>query len=821
MPERIDLFADIILPLPIANVYTYRVPQELNDVLTAGVRVVVQFGKKKLYSGIVEKIHSSAPAYTAKYIESLIDERPVVQEKQLAFWKWMSEYYLCTKGDVMLAALPAGLRLSSETKIVLNETWDGDRATLNNDQFSVIEALDVRKTLTIEEMVELLQKKTVYPMIKELLEIGVILVYEELQQRYHPKYETYVRLADAYEDEEKLKEAFAQLEKKYFKQLETLMAFVHLSDRYGKKNPQIRKSDLLKTAGASLSSLKSLVKKEILIEEELEVSRLLHKQGEGKDLVLSVHQQEAFDKIKEEFKTKEVCLLKGITSSGKTEVYIKFIREQMELGKQVLYLLPEIALTTQLIVRLQKHFGEKVFVYHSRYNENERVEVWNEVLKNEPLVVIGARSAVFLPFAQLGIAIIDEEHDSSFKQNERAPRYNARDCAIWLAREHNAHVILGSATPSIETFYKTKDKKFGYAELTERYGGSSLPHIEIVDIKDATRKKLMSSHFSPTLVEKMTGALEKKEQVILFHNRRGFAPSIECQDCGHIPHCVRCDVSLTFHKHSNQLRCHYCGWTMNPPSHCEACGNVDLRMKGFGTEKIEEELQLIFPDAKIARMDLDTTRGKFALQKLVNDFEEKKIDILVGTQMVTKGLDFENVSLVGVLQADQLMNYPDFRAVERSYQLMSQVAGRAGRREQQGEVIIQTFNPQHPVIDCVMHSDYFRMYENEIVERREFHYPPFHRLIRLTLKSKDHILLDEAALHFANTLRSHFADRILGPEFPPVSKVRDEFLKNILVKIESEANIFSAKLMIAREIAALRVHPDFKKVTVVTDVDPM
>ncbi|MBI3510130.1 MAG: primosomal protein N' [Bacteroidetes bacterium] len=821
MSDRIDLFADVILPIPIANAYTYRVPQELNDKVKTGMRVVVQFGKKKLYSGIVEKIHSTAPGYIAKYIDSLIDEKPVVQEKQLEFWKWMSEYYLCTRGEVMLAALPSGLRLSSETMILLNTSWDGDRAKLTNDQFAVCEALDVRNTLTIEEMVELLQKKTVYPVIKELLEIGVILVYEELQQRYHPKFETYICLAGELEDEEKLKVVFSQLEKRSFKQLQAIMAFIHLSDRYGKKHGSVRRSDLLKTSGVSDSALRALVKKNILATEEVEVSRLLQKQSEGKELTLSSHQQIAFDKIKEEFKTKDVCLLQGITSSGKTEVYIKFIREQMDAGKQVLYLLPEIALTTQLVTRLQKHFGNKVFVYHSRFNENERVEIWNEVLKKEPILVIGARSAVFLPFHSPGIIIVDEEHDSSFKQNERAPRYNARDSAVWLARTHHAKVILGSATPSVETYFNSKEKKYGYAILTERYGGSSLPEINVVDIKEASRKKLMNSHFSPTLMEKMTNALEKKEQIILFQNRRGFAPSIECQDCGHIPHCVRCDVSLTYHKNSNQLRCHYCGWTTNPPAQCQACGNADLRMKGFGTEKIEEELQLIFPEAKVARMDLDTTRGKFALQKLVNDFEERRIDILVGTQMVTKGLDFENVSLVGILQADQLMNYPDFRAVERSFQLMSQVAGRAGRREQRGEVIIQTFNPQHPVISCVLNSDYFTMYETEIVERQEFHYPPFHRLIRLTLKTKDHVLLDEAALYFADRLRTHFAERILGPEFPSVSKVRDEYLKNILVKLERDANSSSAKKIIANEIAHLRAHGDFRRVGIITDVDPM
>jgi primosomal protein N' (replication factor Y) len=513
--------------------------------------------------------------------------------------------------------------------------------------------------------------------------------------------------------------------------------------------------------------------------------------------------------------------LHGVTSSGKTEVYIRLIAEQIEKGKQVLYLLPEIGLTTQLIIRLQKHFGEKVLVYHSRFNENERVEVWNEVLKQNPVVVIGARSSIFLPFGKLGLIIIDEEHDSSFKQHDPAPRYNARESAIWLAKLHQAKTLLGSATPSVETFHHAKNGRYGFAELTERYGGTSLPEITVVDIKDASRKRLMKSHFSPYLIERIEIALINKEQIILFQNRRGFAPSIECQECGHIPQCIRCDVSVTYHKNSNQLRCHYCGWTTAPPTQCSACGSTELKMKGFGTEKIEEELQLILPSARIARMDLDTTRGKFSMQNLVNDFEAHKIDILVGTQMVTKGLDFGNVSLVGILSADQLMNYPDFRSAERAFQLMAQVAGRAGRRDKVGEVIIQSFNPEHAIIKCVIAYDYETMYHAELTERMEFHYPPFHRLIRLSLKAKDHVLLDNGAAYFAEKLRAHFGERVLGPEFPPVGKIRDEFVKNILIKIEREANSTKLKEILAKEILQFKTSADFKKVRVVADVDPV
>jgi primosomal protein N' (replication factor Y) (superfamily II helicase) len=819
--SRVDYFADVILPLSLPNLYTYRVPQSMNGQIFPGMRVIVQFGKSKLYTAIVRKIHETAPAYTAKFIESTLDAEPVVTELQLDFWDWMAEYYLCTRGEIMIAALPSGLRLSSETRITLNGLWTGRREDLDDEAFTICEALDIRQTLTLEDAAAILNKKNAYGVIRKMIDTGVIAVFEEVQQRYAPKFEAFVKLSETHEDEEKLKEAFELLEKRAFKQLQVLMAYIRLSDRYGKKTAYVRKSALLKSAEAEAGALTGLVQKGIMEVEEMEVSRLNFSERTIKELILSKHQEKALEQIRSAFEEKNVCLLHGVTSSGKTEVYTRLIHEQLEAGKQVLYLLPEIALTTQLILRLQKHFGEKVLVYHSRYNENERVEVWKEVLKNKPVVVIGARSAIFLPFVQLGLVVVDEEHDPSFKQQEPAPRYNARECAIWLSHMHRAKTLMGSATPSVETYSQAKAGKFGLATLTERFGGSELPNIIIVDIREATRKRMMQSHFSPMLIEKIEGALKANEQVILFQNRRGFAPSVECQSCGHIPHCIRCDVSLTYHKHSNQLRCHYCGWTTNPPSQCEACGSAELKMRGFGTEKIEEELSLIFPAAKIARMDLDTTRGKFSMQHLVNEFESHRIDILVGTQMVTKGLDFGNVSLVGILHADQLMNFPDFRAGERSFQLMAQVAGRAGRREKQGEVIIQTFNPLHPVIQCVLQNDYHTLYQNELTERMQFHYPPYHRLVRLSVKGKDALLLDNGAQYLTERLRSAFGARVLGPEFPPVSKVRDEYVKNILVKIEREANSTQMKRLLATELTAFKTHADFKKLRVVPDVDPV
>jgi primosomal protein N' (replication factor Y) len=720
----------------------------------------------------------------------------------------------------MSAAVPTGLRLSSETRIVLSTTWDGQRDHLDDESHALVEALEVRSVLSLEDISAILDRKTVYPLIRKLIDADVLTIYEEIRERYRPKYETYIRLSEKYTDEETLKAVFDKLEKRAFKQLEALMAFLHLSGKYSGTEQPVKRAALVAACKGEAGALASLVKKEILVQVDVEVSRIVKLGGETIEATLSEHQQEALNTIHEHFKEKNVVLLQGVTSSGKTEVYTHLIREQLSAGKQVLFLLPEIALTTQLIGRLQKHFADAVLIYHSRFNEQERVEVWNEVRKEKPCVVIGARSSMFLPFGELGLVIVDEEHDPSFKQQDPAPRYNARESAIWLARLHGAKTLLGSATPSVESFYNAKHNLYGFAKLTERFGGAVLPDIIVADIKEATRKKLMKSHFSPVLVEKITSVLQNKEQVILFQNRRGFAPSIECQSCGHVPHCVRCDVSLTYHKISNQLKCHICGYATNPPQQCEACGTTDLKLKGFGTEKIEEELALIFPEARIARMDLDTTRGKFSMQNIINDFETGKTNVLVGTQMVTKGLDFGNVALVGILQADQVLNYPDFRAYERAFQLMAQVSGRAGRREKKGEVIIQTFNPQHFIIQCVIANDYEAVYHNELADRMQFHYPPFHRIIRITIKGKDATLVDNGSHHLATQLRQHMGSRILGPEYPSVARVREEFLKNILVKIERETSSAKVKEVIARLLVDFKAHADFKKLRVVVDVDP-
>ncbi len=817
---RTDYFVDVILPVALPNLYTYRVPQVFNDQILVGQRIIVQFGKSKLYSAIVVRVHTIVPSYTAKFVENILDDNPVVTEKQLAFWEWMSQYYMCSRGEVMIASLPSGLRLSSETKIVLSGTWDGGKEQLDDESFSLIEALEVRKVLSLEDIEAILDRKTVYPLIRKLIDADVLTIYEEIKERFRPKYETYLSLAKQFEDEAALKVVFDKLEKKAFRQLEALMAFLYLSGKYSGQESPVRRSDLIVAMKGDATAISSLVKKGIFDQYEVEVSRIKNIGAKSHEAILSEHQQEALRKINADFVDKNVVLLHGVTSSGKTEVYTRLIQEQLDSNRQVLFLLPEIALTAQLIVRLQKHFGNAVYIYHSRFNEQERVEVWNAVRSEKPCVVIGARSSMFLPFGDLGLVIIDEEHDPSFKQQDPAPRYNARESAIWLARLYGAKTLLGSATPSVESFYNAKHSLYGFAELTERYGGAVLPSIVISDIKEATRKKLMMSHFSPMLVEKVNEVLKNGEQVILFQNRRGFAPSIECQSCGHIPHCIRCDVSLTYHKHSSQLKCHICGYTTSPPQQCEACGSTDLKLKGFGTEKIEEELAIVFPEARIARMDLDTTRGKYSLQNIIDEFEQGKTNILIGTQMVTKGLDFGNVSLVGILHADQVMNYPDFRAHERAYQLMAQVSGRAGRREKQGEVIIQTFNPQHFVIQSVMNNDYHAVYHSELADRMAFHYPPFYRLIRVTIKGKDATLVDNGSHHLATQLRQHMGARILGPEYPSVSRVRDEYLKNILIKFEREANSAKWKEVIGKLILDFKTHADFKKLRVVVDVDP-
>jgi primosomal protein N' (replication factor Y) len=843
--SRTTYFVDVILPLSVPNLYTYRVPFEWTDSIAIGKRVVVQFGKGKLYSALVRRIHEIPPKqYVAKYIDSILDDHPIVNQKQFELWEWMCSYYMCNIGDVMVAALPGGLRLSSETKVVLNQAYKEQvlKKELNDKEFLILDALEIRQVLTLNDVSDIIEQKIVYPIIKSLIEKGVVLIQEELKEKFKPKIESFVRITDYADDEENLKTFFVALEKKAPKQLDVVMTYITLSKRYSKERVEVRKLDILKVVEGGEAALKSLIKKNVFELYEREVGRLASFENENKISNLNEEQQTILDSINVQFgrtenisgqPVKDVVLLHGVTSSGKTEIYVKLIEQAIAEGKQVLYLLPEIALTTQIINRLRKYFGDMVGVYHSKFNENERVEVWNNVLgrsfdkeKNDTefpnfKLVIGARSALFLPFSNLGLVIVDEEHDTSYKQYDPSPRYNARDAAIYLAHIHKAKTLLGSATPCIESYYNAHDGKYGFAELTKRFGGVQMPEILIADVKEATRKKQMKSHFSPLLLDTITLALDKKEQVILFQNRRGFAPQLECNMCAWIPQCANCDVSLTYHKVSNQLRCHYCGYSIKPPTKCAACGDTDLKMKGFGTEKIEEELSIFYPKARISRMDLDTTRSKFAHQHIIQDFEEGNIDILVGTQMVTKGLDFDNVSMVGILNADSMLNFPDFRSFERSFQLMAQVSGRAGRKSKRGKVIIQTQNPDHSIIQEVIANDFASMYTNQLMDRKNFNYPPYFRLIEVTVIHKDVDMVNASSKYLADALKKHFAKRVLGPEFPLVSRVRNLYHKNILLKIERDASVGQVKKILSELLVKFKSSADYKSVRIQIDVDPM
>ena len=833
--SKVTLFADVLLPLPLPGYYTYRVPFELNDRVATGKRVVVQFGKKKVYTALIRNIHQKPPQVQfPKYILSVLDDHPIVNERQFSFWEWMAGYYLCTPGEVMNMALPSGLKLASESLVILNPFFDPESAVLNEKEQLITEALLTQKKIPLHKISGLVEQQKIIPLINTMIEKGIIMTGEELEDRYKPKIETYVRLASAYqEQEEKMREVFDDLGKKAFRQLQLLMSFINLSRNYEESVTEVTRTRLLKSIGAGPEVLKALVAKGILEIYEREESRFGPSAAiaDPESIQLSLHQQFAYDRIRTLFNEKEVVLLHGITSSGKTEIYIRMISEVLRAGKQVLYLLPEIALTSQIINRLRKYFGSEVGIYHSRHSENERTEVWHHVLKHNSMeggsgtgqyqVILGARSALFLPYSNLGLVIVDEEHDTSYKQYDPAPRYNARDSAIFLAGLHSARTVLGSATPALESYFNAVNGKYGLVELTERYGGIQMPEILVADVKDETRKKTMRSHFTSLLLTHIEGALKNGEQVILFQNRRGFSLHLECETCNWIPMCRHCDISLTYHKAENRLKCHYCGYTAEIPSTCPECKGTRILMKGFGTEKVEEELSILYPDARIKRMDLDATRTKHAHQRIISEFEERKIDILVGTQMVTKGLDFDNVSVVGILNADNMINFPDFRSHERSYQLMAQVSGRAGRKFKRGTVIIQTHNTKHQIIRFVTDNDFHGMFNSLIEERRKFLYPPFLRLVLIKLKHADSNILNKAAAHLAYELRQELGKRVLGPEYPVVSKIKNLYIKNILVKLEKDHSLPAMKDKIVRHVQEFRKVLLHRSVRIIIDVDPL
>lgn len=829
MEERVTLFADVILPLAVPNLYTYRVPFDWNELIKPGQRVVVQFGKNKLYMALVKRLHQTPPEkYQAKYVQDILDAQPIVNDIQLNFWDWIAAYYLCTPGEVMNAALPAGLRFSSETHIVRNPDFDLDQTEqdfFTEKEWKLVMALDAKKEMTVEETAEVLEVKNVQPFVQALLTKGFALIKEEVRESYRPRTEVFVRIPETMKEAD-LQKAMASLEKKAVKQLEALMTYMHLSQWHTGKVLNVKKSKLLLQANCTASVIDQLARKGILELYDKEVSRLpLSDKPVEKANDLAELQQEAFIKVEEHFKEKDVVLLHGVTSSGKTEIYMQMIEKALQEGKQVLYLLPEIALTSQLVNRLKKRWSNKVGVYHSKYSDNERVEVWNTLVKpgeQNYSVIVGTRSSLFLPFSNLGLIIIDEEHDNSYKQQDPGPRYHARDSAIYLAHIHHAKVILGSATPSVESYYNAETGKYGLVELFVRFGGIEMPEIEVRNVAEEKRKKLMKSLFSPYLLQNIEEALAKKEQVILFQNRRGFAPFIECGTCAHVPMCINCDVSLTYHKQADLLRCHYCGFSTSLPKSCPACGSPNVQVKGFGTERVEEELQLVFPQAKIARMDLDSTRAKNAHSKIINQFEDREIDILVGTQMVTKGLDFDNVSVVGVLNADAGMHFPDFRAEERSYQLIAQVSGRAGRKNKRGRVIIQTNNPEHHIIQQVVKNDYQAMYKDQLAERKDFHYPPFTRLIELTLSQKSEDDLNAVAPDLAVELKKRFGEeRVLGPENPIIAKVNNYFMKTILLKVEKEKYSQKVKALVTDALNEFyHKSKEHTRTRIKIDVDP-
>ncbi len=813
-------YADIILPLALAKrTYTYSVPEGMEALLQTGLRVEVQFGKSKLYSGLVERIHTEKPEYPVKSIIAVLDEVAVVTQSQLALWDWIAEYYCCTLGEVMSAALPGHLRLSSETKIVFNESYGEDFSDLESDEYLVAEGLLIQKEITVDDARKILNKKTVFPVIQRLLTKGVLFLRESLQEKFKPKRVSAVRLALPYQtDQALLKDLMPELAKKE-RQLEILMAYLTLA----KQQPFILKQELLFKADVSESSLKTLVKKGILEIYDREVSRMSGYEDDNLQAdVLSDQQVEALKAIRLCFSgEKEPVLLHGVTGSGKTRVYIELMQEVIKNGGQVLYLLPEIALTTQIIQRLQRVFGSDVAVYHSRVNTNERVEVWRAALEGKP-VILGARSGLFLPFRNLQLIVVDEEHDNSYKQHDPAPRYNARDTAIYLARQCGANILLGTATPSIESWYNATQGKYKLVEMPRRFGGLELPEVETIDLRVQQKNKQMQSVFAPLLLEGLQKAIDNGEQAILFQNRRGYAPMLECQVCGWNAMCRHCDVSLTYHKSTNRLRCHYCGYVQDPAVTCPACSSGKITLRGFGTEKIEDELKIFMPNARIGRLDMDTASSKNNLAALLNDFEERRLDILVGTQMVTKGLDFDNVGIVGVLGADQLTKFPDFRAGERAFQLLTQVSGRAGRKYKRGKVLIQAYDTMHPVIQEVLTNDFMKFAARELKERHDFHYPPYYRLIAIQLRHKEPKVVYEAAAQFGKTLRAKLGARVLGPVLPNIPRIRNQFGQDILLKLEKSPTLLAGTKQLIRESVELLLgKPGFSQVQVVVDVDPM
>ena len=814
------VFAEIIIPLALPVTYTWLVPERMVDQIDVGIRVEVDLRNKK-YSGIVKSItNTPPPAFTPKPILQIIDGTPILHPIQLKFWEWVANYYLCSEGEVMQAALPANLKLSGESVLSFNEDAELNPDTLTDYEYLIAEALQIKKELRISEVQQILEASHVYPIIKKLIEKKICYVWEELREKYKPKRDTFITLNSLYRNEAKLEELLNSGSFRAAKQMELLLAYLHFS----KQETDIKQSDLLKKAEASAAQLKGLIDKGILIKEVRDVDRIVYHHADDTDISfdLSEVQTTALQQIKNSFAEKPVCLIHGVTASGKTQLYVKLIEELLEQGKQVLYMLPEIALTAQIIRRLQLYFGNKIGIYHSKFNSNERVEIWQKVKTGELKIVLGARSSIFLPFKDLGLIIVDEEHDTSYKQIDHAPRYNARDAAIFYASLCGAKVLLGSATPSIESYYNATKGKFGLVTLSERFGNVNLPTIEIIDLKKVYTADNVKPALTPAIIEAIQQTLNDKKQVIIFQNRRGYSPYILCKACGWIPHCSQCDVTLTFHKAKNKLSCHYCGNTYPVLHICAACGNHEFVQKNFGTEKLEELLCEEFPDAKVSRMDYDTVKGKHDHDTLIKQFEQQKIDILVGTQMVVKGLDFEHVNLVGIIDADGILNFTDFRVNERSFQLMEQVSGRAGRKDGVGKVLIQVSNIHHPILNFLLTHDYVSMFNYDLEGRVAHHYPPFSRLIKIAFKHKNNNLAQETALQFKQGLEQQLKINITGPAQPVIERIRNQFIWEILIKLPKDnATVNRCKEKIQEGQAILKSNQYYRSVSIHIDVDPI
>lgn len=825
-------FVDVILPLPLDATFTYRVPKELEAKVAFGVRVIVPFGRNRLYSAVVAKVHETPPKQvTAKYILDVMDESPVVSEKQYRLWEWMAQYYMCSTNEVMTASLPSALRLAGETVVMVNPNFDGDVSVLSPKELNVVEILASSGHVTVGEIGKRLQLAKIMPLVKSLVDKKVIITDEEIKNPYKPKRETVVSISGRYSSEATFMALLDELNDKpqTARQADTLLAFMMCARKDGKYDfkAKLPKHELLKNDALNPNSLNTLVKKGILVVEERVVSRLKDYSAESRqEVCLSVEQQKAFDEINTDFESSDVVLLHGVTGSGKTEIYIRLIEEQLKKNKQVLYMLPEIALTSQIVNRLRRCFGDDVGVYHSRFNEYERVEIWQRVLNADQgaghpkyRLILGTRSALLLPFSNLGLIIVDEEHDGSYKQVDPAPRYHARDTAVVLAKLHNAKTLLGSATPSLESYHNAQTGKYALVQLLKRYADSKLPDIFTVNMNLAVKRKEVEGIYSKFLTGLIAEALEKHEQVIIFQNRRGYSVRMLCHSCEYMPSCKYCDVTLTYHKRTNLLKCHYCGYAVDVPHVCPVCGSRDIEMVGFGTEQVEDTLSEIFPDARIVRMDLDSTRSKNAYQQIITDFEQKKTDILVGTQMVTKGLDFDRVSVVGILNADPMLSFPDFRAFERAFQLLSQVSGRAGRKDVPGKVVIQTFQPNHLALKYVEANDYGAMYESQISERRKFKLPPITRMIKLTLKHHDEKLLYEAAACLQGPLRAAFPGMVTGPATPLVARVQNQYLVDFWIKIAKDNSSAYKKQQLADVLGEFKSLRQFRQVRCVVNVD--